>query len=314
MQLLKSKNTLALCVGAALMIGCSDTPLDPPDPTSAVPPSAPPPVVPPPPPVRGGPAALYISNANGSDPVFLVAGERPAWSPDSRRIAFHKAGEIHVIDTDGSNLVTIAPGSSPTWSPDGKRIAYANDNGIAIVSADGKGDPVIILRHDFRTDTWKEGDMGVGQPTWSPDGKRIAFAHLGDGDITPGQVFVMNADGSDPRLLTSNGGFHYAESDPAWSPDGFSIALWSYGHGIAVVAANGGTPRSIYRDFPTVAYGARPTWSADGRALLFTHGTGSPQASVWRISLAGPGSEELIRNAFAAASSPDGTRIVYVRR
>jgi Tol biopolymer transport system component len=58
-------------------------------------------------------------------------------------------------------------------------------------------------------------------PTWSPDGSRIAYRHQTDDDETT-EIFVMDADGSDRRNLTSN---DVADWGPAWSPDGSSIAF-----------------------------------------------------------------------------------------
>ena len=56
-------------------------------------------------------------------------------------------------------------------------------------------------------------------PTWSPDGRRIAFHSLRD---FTGEIYIMNADGSGLTRLTTNPGF---DSGPAWSPDGSRIAF-----------------------------------------------------------------------------------------
>ena len=152
--------------------------------------------------------------------------------------------------------------------PDGARLAFTSAEGISVMREDGSG-ATTLVRHDFRDDTDAESDQGVGKPSWSPDGDRIAFEHRGDGDMMPAQIFVMNADGSDLRRVTSTPGGQYAESDPAWSPDGSEIVFWSFGYGIAVVSAAGGTPRQIYQIGPAVAYGAKPVWSPDGTTILF---------------------------------------------
>ena len=59
-------------------------------------------------------------------------------------------------------------------------------------------------------------------PTWSPDGKRIAFSSNRDGNL---EIYVMNADGSQQTRLTNNSSF---DDYPAWSPDGKRIAFTSY--------------------------------------------------------------------------------------
>ena len=58
------------------------------------------------------------------------------------------------------------------------------------------------------------------QPAWSPDGTKIAYVSTGR---TGYEIFVMNADGSNPVQLTNNGD----DEQPAWSPDGTKIAFWS---------------------------------------------------------------------------------------
>ena len=131
------------------------------------------------------------------------------------QIAFvsHRDGnpEIYVMDADGGNPRNLTNNRdkdySPSWSPDGKRIVFmSNRDGhlrddipgistyeIYVMDADG-GNPQ-NLTNDPRDDR---------NPSWSPDGKRIAFASDRDGFknddlIITDEIYVMDADGGNPQ-------------------------------------------------------------------------------------------------------------------
>jgi len=203
----------------------------------------------------------------------------PAYSPDGRQIAFCSdrtgAFEIWAMNRDGSRQhpVTSLGGYAvfPDYAPDGRRIAFTGDEGtdpndeISVVNARGAG--LQQLTHNTGNSDY---------PAWSPDGHKIAFTSDRTGIE---QVYVMNADGSDPTQVTFDPTTH--DQLPDWSPNGRKIAYEdgaSPNGRIFVMNANGTGQRQLTTG-PGDDFGA--AWSPDGRWIAFVRDFGSGNRPVY---------------------------------
>jgi hypothetical protein len=118
---------------------------------------------------------IWISNRDDTNPVAITSGGSdsfPRWSPDGRKIAFHRDSgdnnvDIYLMDVDGSNIrrLTDTPGPDtlPAWTPDGRivfRSVRSGTWGIYIMDADGSNQKQIIGDADPGPD-WAFGRMDV---------------------------------------------------------------------------------------------------------------------------------------------------------
>lgn len=198
-----------------------------------------------------------------------------AWSPDGTRIAFSRVADnisvaIHIINPNGTNLVRVSPAGAlgvlddtPAWSPDGRRIAFTNQN---FQDPSPAGTQVWVMNADGTNRVRLTAlPQGAGWPAWSRDGK-IAFGTATG--VYEGDIYVMDADGSDISVLTNDVG---RESDPKWSPDGRRI-VYNTNRALFVIDADGTNRTQLtspppgpwsYHDFG-------PGWSPDGKWIVFT--------------------------------------------
>ena len=165
-------------------------------------------------------SGLYLIDADGTNQRPLTHGyaEHPTWSPDGNRIAFISQNpstfkfDVYVVDADGNNQTNLTNDDEqenyPAWSPDGSKIAFmrvipGGTFDIFTINPDGSG--LTNLTQSTQTER---------DPAWSRDGSKIVYTRNS-------QIFVMNADGSNPSPLLGNP----VGQQPTWSPDGTKIVF-----------------------------------------------------------------------------------------
>ena len=229
----------------------------------------------------------------------------PQWSPDGEWLAFTSSriadkNQIFIIRPDGGEAVQLTKAETAvtgySWSEDGRSIAFTMTDAAPQAMKDRKeyfGDFEVVRRDYGYSHLWtidvpeamkspaagrqrtRNKDFSVGAFSWSPDGTKIAFSATVNPDLIQGvtsDIYVLNLTDDSIRKIVSQPG---PDINPRWSPDGrqivFSTAMgktiyFANNSRLAVVAAEGGTPRSI-----TDSFDENPSfvdWKANG--LYFT--------------------------------------------
>jgi TolB protein len=211
--------------------------------------------------MEGRETRVVVIDVDGSNLRTLAEGRQPAWSPEGVKIAFvggERGPGLYLMDTNGAGvrrLTTHPHDSQPTWSPDGHRLAFTRDGTIVSMNLDGTGLDRLTAGPAF-------SELVALGPAYSPDGTRIAFAAVREGE-SEYEVWVMNADGTERTALNGSAS---APSPPAWSPDGRLIAFATFGGdpGLHVIDADGENRRPL----PGGAGGdTSPAWSPTAVAV-----------------------------------------------
>jgi Tol biopolymer transport system component len=189
--------------------------------------------------------------------------------------------------TASNHSETARPAGSLSFTG---RIVFDNHDDVWTINADGTGLTQLTDSPAYEFD-----------PSWSPDGTRIAFRTERSGET---EIWLMNADGTDEHRLT-------AGLSPAWSPDGSLIAFAGPAGttGIITLIRPDGTG---LRQLPHTEGGEYPTWSPDGTRIAFNSNLSGDHvmyiadvddSEVVDLSSVGEG--------WQVAWSPDGQSILF---
>ena len=271
--------------------------------------------------LRGNDVQLVVATPTGRKPIRLSPRHGTvddfAWSHDGRTLAFsfasseYQGEQIYVVPAHGGHprRITHEPDRSYEWGISwlGRlKLVYSADleelGYDALWTIGPAGEAPQRLTHN---------ETNAASPSWSPDGRRIAFTrYVADHS----EIDVVDADGAHEHTVV--GKPTEKDAQPAWSPDGKRIAFVREVKGslrLAVANADGTKVRLLpVEDSP---YGV-PSWSPDGRELVFSDSgialmsvapDGSNRHAVLQLGC-GP---SLCPHIGDAAFSADGSRIAF---
>jgi Tol biopolymer transport system component len=234
------------------------------------------------------------------------------WSPDGKKVVFSKEEDpkpIYLADADGKNEIVLPlVVGNMDWSPDSSQFVYQ------WISPRRKLE-MFLYTLKTRENVKLSGDADDAGPSFSPDGKQIAFTSWRDGNA---EIYVMGRDGSNVRRLTNHPAF---DNYPVFSPDGTQIAFASNREDerAEVYLKNlndESPPRRITNSNRGTGLRGK-CWSSDGtQMLLYTNQNGKDQVLLAGIEpyAARPFLSSENEDLNDPRLAPDGKQILYQAR
>ncbi|MBJ7533147.1 Tol-Pal system protein TolB [Rhodomicrobium vannielii ATCC 17100] len=243
---------------------------------------------------------LAIMDQDGANLRLLTQGRElvltPRFHPLSQEITYtaYRNGEPRVmlrnIMTGQEEVLGDFPNMSfaPRFSPQGDRVVMSLQEGgnSSIFEMELRSRRMARLTQSSSIDT---------APCYSPDGRQIVFESDREGKQ---QLYVMNADGSGQRRITFGDGRY---STPVWSPRGDLIAFTKQvpgGFAIGVIRPDGSGERVLTEGY----HNEGPTWSPNGRVILFFRESGGANggAKLFSIDLTGYNERQMPTPSFGS--------------
>jgi TolB protein len=228
---------------------------------------------------------LAIMDQDGAEPQYITDGSylvlTPRFSSNSQEITYMAIQDgksrIYLFNIETGRRETLGefPGMvfAPRFSPDGSKVAFS-------VERNGNSD-IFVMDLRSRTSRRLTSDPSIDtSPSFSPDGSRIVFTS--DRGGRP-QLYVMGADGSGQRRISFGSGLY---STPVWSPRGDLIAFTKQAggqFGIGVMNPDGSSERLLTQSYLDEG----PSWSPNGRVIMFFRDTPGGSPRLWTVDVSG---------------------------
>ena len=268
-------------------------------------------------------AGLKLGDISEGASDGIAAGLVVASTPGPGTPVARGATVALVVASQPTPTATPLPQPTPFGGGAGRIAFVSNRDGnleIYVMNADGSGE----------TNLTRNPDPDFA-PSWSPDGKRLAFVSVPPGG-QDARLVVMLADGSNRVLASGSLGYNLAFLTgagatittppnnfprPAWSPDGQHLVFVAAAGQLATTRADGSGATTLLvagGSPPSVIY-SYPTWSPDGKRILFVQlDSASGRQDLVAINADGSGLQPLVVNGAYnrdPAWSPDGKRIAF---
>jgi Tol biopolymer transport system component len=248
---------------------------------------------------------IYTMNADGSNVKALLkmdaaivtpASFDPAWSPDGTKFALAACCpngnfDVYGANADGSDLHLLAGGASrdtsPAWSPDGGTIVFvSNRDGnfdLYLMNADGSN--VRNLTNNSANNCGCFAPFNLfAQPSFSPDGTKVAFSSDVEDRLHNLDVYVINVDGTGLTRLTTNAA---VDGEPDWSPDGKRIAFESDRDGDFEIFSMRADGTGVKKLTSNSALDLDPDWSPDGSMFGFVSDRDAGNVDIYLMNADG---------------------------
>lgn len=230
---------------------------------------------------------LAIMDQDGENPVYLLGGSdlvlTPRYSPNTQTIVYmsYENSNPHVylldIETGRRELLGDFPGMTyaPHLSPDG--------NSLILTMERGGNSDIYVMDLRSRSTSRLTTDPAIDvSASYSPDGRNIVFNS--DRGGSP-QLYTMTANGQSAKRISFGKGRYSA---PIWSPRGDKIAFVNARdgkYGIGVMDVDGRNERILTESYIDES----PTWSPNGRVIIFSRGYRGAEgrSEVWSVDLTG---------------------------
>jgi len=260
----------------------------------------------------------------------------PELSPDGTKVIYFSEKDLFSIDlflADARTGEVIRKITNTATNPHFESLSFLTSAGAwdhagkrFVFPGLSKGDPVLTIVDVDQGRTEREIRVSevheIVNPTWSPDGKQVAFSGLVGGF---NDLFVYDLDKSALRRLTTDA---YAEVDPAWSPDGRRIAFSTDRFTTNLETIQPGQMKLALLDVATGAVtelggfdsakNIGGQWAADGRSLFFLSDR-QGITNIYRLEIDGGKTSQLTNmltgatgiTALSPAMSAAGGRLVF---